>query len=483
MNTPIRRLAVLAAALFSLLLVSSTWIQALGADGLRERPGNRRTLLDSYNRERGQILMDGNPIARSVPADTELKWKRVYAQPELYSHITGFQSFIYGAGGGIEGASDAYLSGRANDLFYERLTDQLTGKTPTGASVELTLNPHAQKAAEQALGNQRGAVVALDPRSGAILAMVSHPNYNPSRLASQTEGVATRAWKQYNSDPTQPLQNRAISRLYPPGSTYKVVVAAAAIDSGKYTKDSTIPGPAKLKLPLTTTTLPNSHPGACSPTGKVSLLVALEESCNTAFGWLGMRLGEDQMRAAAEKFGFNQQIDVPMTAAASVFPATIDQPGLALAGIGQGNVQSTPLQMAMVSAAVANDGEVMKPFLVEAVRAADLTEIERTMPSVLSRAMKSSTAEQLNTMMQAVVTTGTGTPAQIPGVQVAGKTGTAEHGKGAAPHAWFTGFAPANDPKVAVAVVVEDGGSAGTEAYGGKVAGPIAKAVMEAVLR
>ncbi|WP_068403211.1 peptidoglycan D,D-transpeptidase FtsI family protein [Kribbia dieselivorans] len=483
MNTPIRRLSWLAAMLFALLLIASTWIQSFGAPGLNERPGNRRTLLASYNVERGQILLDGNPIARSVPNNSEVKYQRVYSQPQLYSHLTGYQSFIYGTGGGIESAMDATLSGRDDNLFYRRFTDQIMGRTPTGASVELTINAAVQKAADEALGNQRGAVVALDPTSGAILAMVSHPNYNPSQLASQADGVSTKAWKDLNADSTQPLQNRAISRLYPPGSAYKVVTAAAALDSGKWTKDSTLPGPAQLKLPLSTSTMANSNRQACGPDDKVTFLVALQNSCNTAFGWLGMQLGADTMRSTSEKFGFNQQLDVPMTSAASVFPAEIDQPGLALGGIGQGNVQSTPLQMAMVAAAVANKGEVMKPFMVEAVRAADLSELSRTKPEVLSRAMKESTATQLNEMMQAVVTNGTGTRAAIPGVQVAGKTGTAEHGKGQAPHAWFIGFAPANDPKVAVAVVVEDGGRAGTDAYGGAVAGPISKAVMEAALR
>lgn len=483
MNAPIRRISTLVALLFAALLLSSTWIQFVQAKELQERPDNRRTLLANYARERGQILVGGNPIARSVPSDDELKWLRTYPGKDLYSHITGYYSFTYGAGGGIEGAEDALLSGSSDKLFYRRVTDILTGKEQSGASLELTINAKAQAAADKALGDQRGAVVALDPKTGAILAMVSHPAYDPSVLSSHDTAKVQAAWKELNADKSRPMVNRAIAgNLYPPGSTFKIVTAAAALESGKFTEESSIPGPATLDLPLTTTNLPNDFPGACGPNNRVTLTRALEISCNTAFGWLGMELGADEFRSQAAKFGIGDRISVPMTVTPSSVPAELNAPQLAQSAIGQYDVRMTPLQVAMISAGVANNGIVMKPYLVGKVTSSDLETIDEASPEQMSQAVSADTAGALTRMMQKVVESGTGTAAQISGVSVAGKTGTAQQGPGQPPHAWFTGFAPADDAKVAVAVVVEDGGTAGNEAAGGRVAAPIAKAVMEAVL-
>jgi penicillin-binding protein A len=274
MNAPIRRLSMVVAALFCALLVSTTWIQFVQAKQLHDRPDNRRTLLASYSRERGAILVDGEPVAKSVPTKDELKFVRTYPQGKLYSQVTGYYSFTYGAGGGIEGAEDPLLSGSSDKLFYRRVVDMLTGKVQSGASLELTINPAAQKAADEALGNQRGAVVALDPRTGAILAMVSHPQYNPAKLASHDLKSVQAAWKALNNDPARPAVNRTIAGdLYPPGSTFKLVTAAAALSSGKYTEDSVVPGPASLDLPLTTTDLPNDDGLPCGPGGQSTLTV------------------------------------------------------------------------------------------------------------------------------------------------------------------------------------------------------------------
>lgn len=484
MNQPIRRLSMLVALMFALLLGSSTWIQVLGSQDINDRPGNRRTQLESYARERGQILLGGQPIASSTPTEDDLQWQRHYSSPNLYSHVTGWNSFTYGPGGGIESAADGLLSGRDDKLFYDRLTGTIAGRTPKGASLELTINPRVQKAADQALGDQRGAVVALDPRSGAILAMVSHPDYDPNPLVSHNTATERKAWESLNADPTRPLVNRAISgNLYPPGSVFKVVTAAAAIEDGQWDQDSSIPGPAVLDLPQTEVGLPNSHPGACGPNDMVTLAVALQDSCNTAFGWLGMELGGDKVREQAGKFGFGDDLEIPMNVTPSTVPDELSPPQEAQVGIGQYDVRVTPLQVAMVSAAVANDGVVMKPHLVQSVLGSDLSTISETKPEQLSRAMARDTSNQLTDMMQLVVERGTGTQAAVPGVSVAGKTGTAEHESGQAPHAWFTGFAPADNPQVAVAVVVEDGGRAGNEAYGGSVAGPISAAVMKAALQ
>ncbi len=483
MNQPIRRLSMLVAMMFVLLLASSTWIQVLDADDINELPGNRRTQLESYARERGQILVDGQPVASSTPTEDDLQWQRMYQQPRLYSHITGWYSFTYGPGGGIEAASDGLLSGRDDQLFYDRITGAIAGREPTGASLELTIDPKVQKAADEALGDDRGAVVALDPRTGEILAMVSHPQYDPNPLASHDASVEKDAWERLHEAEGDPLVNRSISgNLYPPGSVFKIVTAAAAIESGDWDEDSQIPGPASLDLPQTDANLPNSHPGACGPNDEVSLAVALQDSCNTAFGWLGMELGDKKIREQAQDFGFGEDLQVPMEVTPSTVPSGISEAQEAQVGIGQYDVRVTPLQVAMTSAAVANDGVVMKPHLIESVLGSDLSTMRETKPEKLSTAMSEDTSSQLTDMMELVVEKGTGTPAAISGTSVAGKTGTAEQGEGEPPHAWFTGFAPADNPKVAVAVVVEDGGKAGNEAYGGAVAGPISKAVMEAAL-
>jgi penicillin-binding protein A len=484
MNTPIRRLAAIVLLLFGSLLLSSTYIQFVQGASLRDRPDNRRTLLENYSRQRGPIVVAGSTIAKSVPTDDQLKFRRTYANPELYSHLTGYYSFVYGAGSGIERSTNPLLSGSSDQLFYRRLVDLVTGRDVRGASVELTINPKAQQAADQALGDQRGAVVALDPRTGAILAMVSHPTYDPNDLAGHDLGQVSENYRKLLASDRDPLVNRALAgKLYPPGSTFKIVTAAAALSSGKYDAESQLFGGARLDLPQTTVDLPNDFAGSCGPGDKVSLAVALKISCNTAFGSLGLALGGDALRQQAEKFGFGDQLAVPMAVTPSQVPEGMNPPQSAQAAIGQYDVRVTPLQMAMVSAGIANGGVVMSPYSVKTVRGPDLDVLERGRPQDLSRAVSRDDAKTLTEMMKGVVEGGTGTRAQIPGIAVAGKTGTAQQGEGQPPHAWFTAFAPADDPTIAVAVVVEDGGTAGNEAAGGRVAAPVAKAVMEAVLR
>ncbi|MBE3074673.1 MAG: penicillin-binding protein 2, partial [Actinobacteria bacterium] len=413
-----------------------------------------------------------------------LKYIRTYPSGKLYSQVTGYYSFTYGAGGGLEGAEDALLSGQSDKLFYRRVVDMVTGKVPSGASLELTINAKAQRAADRALGNQRGAVVALDPSTGAILAMVSHPQYDPTTLSSHNLDAVAASWKALNADPGRPAVNRAIAGdLYPPGSTFKLITAAAALSSGKFTEESRIPGPATLDLPLSTVNLPTDDHQPCGPGNKTSLTHALEISCNTAFGWLGLELGGDKLRAQAAKFGFGDALRVPMRVTPSIVPGQLNAPQTAQAAIGQYDVRVTPLQMAMVSAAIANKGIVMHPYLVKDTRNSNLDIIDQTRPDQLSQAITPDVAAALTRMMVNVVQSGTGTPAKIRGIQVAGKTGTAQHSRGGAPHAWFTAFAPASDPKIAVAVVVEDGGNAGSEAFGGKVAAPIARQVIKAALK
>jgi peptidoglycan glycosyltransferase len=481
-NAPVRRLSLLVGALFAALLVSTTLIQYVFAADLNARPDNRRTLLATYARERGEILVGQTPVAKSVPTDDEFKYLRVYDKGPLYAHVTGFYSF-YGAVGGLEQAEDALLSGASDKLFYRRVSDLFTGRRPQGATIETTLDAAVQKAASDGLGDRPGAAVAIDPTTGAILAMVSHPTFDPNLVAGHNLATVDKNYQALTKDPSRPLVNRAIGGdLYPPGSAFKVVTAAAALSSGSFTPESELPGGAELDLPLTDTPLPNHDNQPCSPSGTVTLKQALVVSCNPAFGEVGLKIGADALREQAAKFGFGDTLNIPMRVTPSSVPAELNAPQLAQSAIGQYDVRVTPLQMAMVAAGVANKGVVMKPYLVQSVIGSDLSVIETAEPTELSQAVTPEVAAQLTDMMVATVEKGTGTRAQIDGVKVAGKTGTAEHGAGRKAHAWFIAFAPAENPSIAVAVIVEDAAAAGSETGGGAVAAPIARSMIEARL-
>ncbi|ANS79234.1 Cell division protein FtsI [Serinicoccus hydrothermalis] len=481
MNTPIRRLALVVFAMFTALLVSTTWIQFVQAEDLRETPGNRRTLIDNYSRDRGAILVDGTPIASSQPTDDELEWLRQYDQAQRYAHVTGYYSFTYGAGLGLERAEDAVLAGTDDSLFYQRLADVVTGTPVSGASLELTIDPEVQAAATEALGDRRGAAVALNPQTGEILAMVSKPSFDPNALSSHQLAAVDEAYAALTDDPAEPLVNRAIGGdLYPPGSTFKLVLAAAALESGEYTPDTELEGGLTYTLPGTETELPNFGGAACDPEGRPTLAESVQVSCNTSFAWLAGELGADAVREQAEAFGFGQPLEVPMSVTPSIYPDELDDAQLALTGIGQFEVRETPLQVAMISAAIANGGVTMTPYLVEEVRGSDLEVIERAEPRTRSRAVSQESAEQLTEMMTSVVERGSGQAAALPDVEVAGKTGTAEFGENGAAHAWFTGFAPADDPQIAVAVIVESATDNWVGETGGQVAAPVARAMLEA---
>jgi penicillin-binding protein A len=479
-NAPLRRLAVVVAGLFLVLMGAGTWVQALDAGHLRADKRNARTLYAELGRERGPILVGKQAVASSAAVDDKYRYQRSYAGGTLWAAATGYYSVLYGATG-LERSADAWLSGSSDRLFYHRLSDLVTGHEPAGAVVETTLDAAMQQAAAKGLGNQRGAVVALDPKTGDVLALYSSPSYDPDALAGHDTAKVQASYQQLLAAPGKPLVDKATSSRYPPGSTFKLVDTAAALESGKYTPDSSLPAPATLDLPQTTRGLSNDDHQPCGPGDQVSLADALRISCNTAFASLGLALGQDAIRSQAEKFGFDQALDIPLPVTASVFPDSLNPPQLAQSSIGQYDVQATPMQVAMVAAAIANKGVVMKPNLVRTVRGDDLGVVDSPRPAEIGRAVSGQTAAAMTTMMEGVVQSGTGTPARIAGVAVAGKTGTAQH-DGGAPHAWFTAFAPADDPEVAVAVFVEDGGTAGSEASGGRVAAPIAKAVIQAAL-
>lgn len=482
MNTPLRRLTSVVILMFLALMLGSTWVQFVTAPDLNADERNVRTLYREFGTPRGPIVVGGEAVAASVPVDDVFGYQRVYTDGPLYAHVTGYYSIVYGRSE-LESAMNTELNGSADSLFLRRLQDLVTGRQPQGAVVETTVVPAIQQAAWDALGDQRGAVVALDPRTGAILALVSKPSYDPAVLASHTQAEVTAAWEALTSDQGEPLTNRALrGDLYPPGSVFKIVTAAAALENG-LDPATEIPAPVELDLPLTDTTLPNFGGAACSPTGTQTLADALRISCNTAFGQLGLDLGAEVLREQARAFGFSEELSVPMRVTESSFPADPDAPQTALSAIGQYEVRVTPLQVAMISAAVANDGVLLYPYSVAAVRSADLEVVDRTEPEEMGRAVSAGTADLLTEMMVGVVESGSGRAAQIPGVRVAGKTGTAQTGNERDAHAWFTAFAPADDPRVAVAVVVENGGSLGSEATGGAVAAPIARAVIQAALQ
>lgn len=485
MNKPLRRVAVAVLLLFGLLLLNVNVLQVVRADDLRNDERNSRVLLRTYAQERGSIaVVDGSErtvLARSVETDGPLKYLRRYPGGSTFAHVTGFYSLVYGRTA-IEREADEVLSGEDSRLFVERLSDVVTGRAPAGGSVVLTIDAAAQRAAADAMAGKRGAVVALDPRTGAILAMVSTPSYEPERLSSHDPAEIRAYYEELTSRDDDPLLNRAISQTYPPGSTFKVITAAAAL-AGDTTPETLIDSPRELDLPQTQQNLRNFGGSSC--TGPRSTLAdALRISCNTAFGALGLSLGEQALREQAEAFGIgDSSLEIPVGVAPSVFPSELSPPSLAQTAIGQFDLRVTPLQMAMVAAGVANDGVVMTPYLVREVQAPDLARLDLAKPEQYRRATSPEVADELTTMMRLVVERGSAVRAQIPDVSVAGKTGTAQNAPGRPPHAWFIGFAPTDDPAVAIAVVVENGGDLGSEATGGAVAAPIARDVMRAVLR
>lgn len=481
MNTPLRRLATVVMAMFLVLIGSATWVQYFQADRLNNDSRNVRGLYREYGNARGPIVVGGNAIAFSTPVDDPYGYQRQYTDGSTYSAVTGFYSIVNGKSE-LENAANAELTGRGDQLFFTRIRDLITGRKPEGAAVETTINAAAQAAAVAGLGDQQGAVVAIEPSTGKILALVSTPGFDPNTLATHDTVAASAAYQALDAAPGNPMRSNAIKERYAPGSTFKLVTAAAALESGQYTPESTLPAPHELDLPETTSTIGNFGGGGCGA-DPITLADALRISCNTAFAQLGLNVGADALQAQAEKFGFNDPGQtIPMLVVESVFPDDLNAPETAQSAIGQRDVQATPMQMAMVSAAIANGGRLMTPYVVDAVRSADLTTVTTTKPTLYSTAVSPATAAALTQMMVGVVQSGSGTSAQIPGVQVAGKTGTAQTTADQPPHAWFTAFAPADNPRVAVAVLVEHGGSIGNEATGGRVAAPIAKAVMEAVL-
>jgi peptidoglycan glycosyltransferase len=484
MNRQIRRVAVVVLVAFMALLAAPLYWQVLAADRLANDPRNTRVLIKEYSIERGPIVLANNfEVARSDRSRQRgdpLEFVRRYPQGERYGMVTGFYSLVFGRTL-AEQEFNSFLLGRAPEQFAQNVTDLLTARETPGGTLVLTLDRATQEAAEQALGDRKGAVAALDPRTGAVLAMTTFPRYDPNELSSHNPEAIRRNWDRLVNDEDGPLLNRAAGALYPPGSTFKVVTAAAALENG-VSMNQELPSPPVYDVPQTSADIRNFGGATCGD-GSLTLTEALEISCNTTFAALGVELGSEKLAAEAEKFGFNEPSPYQLPAATSVIPPEQDVPATAQSAIGQRDVRVSPLQMATVAATIANGGQRMGPFVARQVVSDRGSVVKRFEGEDFGQVIPERVAGDLRDMMLQVVESGTGTAAQIGGLEVAGKTGTAQHARGKDPHAWFIGFTGSGDRQIAVAVVVEEGGDVGSEITGGRNAAPIAKAVMETYVR
>jgi len=456
-NAPLRRVAIAVFVLFGLLFGQLNYVQFFQGDELRRDPSNSRVQLQEYERKRGSIVVEGEAIANSTETDGRLKFLRGYPARGLYAHVSGYKSPRFGESA-IELSEDPVLSGDDDRLFVRRWTEIIKGKQADGGNVVLTLDKQVQTAAFNQLEGRKGAIVALDPKTGGVLAMVSAPTFDPNPLAAHDGDTQKAAWDQLNADKDKPLNNRALRETYPPGSTFKVIVSAAALKDGA-TSETSVDSPLSYTPPQTTKAIRNFNGGDCGGE-QVSLRKALTVSCNTSYAKLGVELGADKVRDMAKDFGFEDDgLAIPLKAAPSRVGDIPDPPSLAQSSIGQRDVRMTPLQGAMIAAAVANNGSLMKPYVVKEVQAPDRNPLEVTSPKELSQPLNSAQASELQKMMISVVENGTGKRARVDGVEVGGKTGTAEDGDARQDHSWFIGFAMADgEPVGAVAVVLENAG-------------------------
>jgi peptidoglycan glycosyltransferase len=477
----LKRVSLVVATMFLALFISASIIQAVDSEALADDPRNVRSLYEGYKTLRGPILVDGKPIASSIESDDAYRYLRVYDN-SMYSAVTGYFSVFRGATG-VEAALNSYLSGQSSSQFFEKFNAVLSGNPVSGAAVELTIDPLMQQAAWDALGNLQGSIIALDPTTGNILAMVSKSGFDANELAGHDNQVVSDNYTRLEADPNKPLINKTISGdLYHPGSVFKLVVAAAALESGLYTSDSALQNPVSIQLPNSTAEVFNANDRACGAGGEtVTLLDAMSLSCNIPFVEIGLALGQDRIRAQAELFGFGKELRVPMVVTPSIFPADMDDAQLGLSSFGQYDVRVTPLQMALISSAIANGGIIMKPNLIESVISPNLSVIDAPKPGVLSQPITAATAESLKQMMIVSVRSGVASNGAVTDIEVAGKTGTAENGEGARPTLWFTGFAPSVNPTVALAVVIEYGGGRDSGSSGNVTAAPVARDFFRAV--
>ncbi|WP_416564229.1 peptidoglycan D,D-transpeptidase FtsI family protein [Nocardia testacea] len=486
MNTPLRRVAMAVMVMIVALLLNATYVQVIKADDYRADPRNSRVLLDEYSRQRGQISAGGTVLASSVSTDDRYKYLRVYpTDPQAFAPVTGFYSMQYGSTG-LERAEDPVLNGSDGQLFGSRLVDLVSGRDPRGGNVVTTIDPVMQQVAYDELTSKgyTGSVVAIEPSTGKILTMVSTPSYDPNLLTGHDGAQGTQAWEDLSADENQPMLNRAISQTYPPGSTFKVVVTAAALSNGKANPQSQFTAAPNITLPGTSTTLENYNGSTCGSGATATLYEAFRRSCNTAFVELGVDVGAAALEDEAAAFGIGPHRGIPMPVAESTVGSIPDNAALAQSSIGQRDVALTPLDNAVIAATVANGGVRMEPYLVDQLQNPDLSELSTTEPVSVGQAVSAEVASTLTDLMVASEenTAGSGGTSY----RIASKTGTAEHGadpRNTPPHAWYIAFAPAENPKIAIAVIVEDGGDRALAATGGSVAAPVARAVLDAGLR
>ncbi len=484
MTKQIRVLGIGLMACFLVLFVQLNRLTVFQAATLNDNPNNTRDILRDFSQPRGSVTTaDGVVIARSVPSGDRFEYQREFPEGELFAHITGFYSFTLGSSG-VEKTYNDELAGRSLDLSFQELGDLFVDKDRVG-DLTLTVRADLQRIAAEQLGEREGSVVALDPRTGEILALVSFPRYDPNLLADHDTEAATAVQTLLDADENKPRLARAYQERYFPGSTFKVVTATAGISKGDVSADAPrYPSTSSYTAPGTTRPLRNFGGDTCGG----SLLTILRQSCNTAFAQMGVETGPEAMVRTAEAYGFNQDVPIDLTRPArSSFPTDFERnlPALAQSAIGQNEVAATPLQMAMVAGAVANAGEVMVPHVLKDVRDPDGNVVDTYEPEVWTRAMEEPTATLMREAMRGVVDSGTATRLDVPGFDVAGKTGTAQLGTDPPrSHAWIIGFAgpEGQEPSIAVAVLIE-GQPGASEQTGGRVAAPIAQAVLAAYLQ
>lgn len=484
MNAQIRRLFLVILAMFALLVLALTNNQFLRAHSLTTDARNTRAIYQAAETARGPIIVGGEAVATSTKIDDTRRYQRSYPQGPLYAPVTGYFSVSFSSATGLESAADSTLDGQTDALAIQRIRNLVTGQPRQGGGLVLTINPQMQRVAAEQLGNRRGAVVALDARTGAILALYSSPSFDPNTLAGSDVSEAAQTHEKLVSDPSKPLSNRAIAGdLYAPGSTFKILTTVALLEKGVAAPDTRMPSPVETPLPGSSSVVSNIESNECGD-GEPTLTEAFARSCNTTFVLASTHLTHTDLAEVAARFGFGQEMTVPLRVTPSVFPSSTDSAQLALSSIGQFSVRATPMQMATVAQVIANGGEMMEPYLINEVVDHDLQVRSTTAPTSRGKILEPKTAQALTTMMRAVVDEPYGTAGELAleGVPVAAKTGTAEVGDDSErANAWVVGFAPADDPKIAFAVVIE-GDDQTPVPHGGTTAAPVARALVEAGL-
>lgn len=474
MNPQIRRLFNIVLVLFAALGVAVTSLQFFQAPTLVADPRNARRYLEAVERDRGPIIIAGSPVAFSErPADST-RYDRIYTSGPLYAAITGYFSAVNLSATGMEAAANSILEGDSHNLLWQRLRELFAGKPRQGGGVVLTIDPTLQETAANLLGDTPGAVVVMDAKTGAIRALYSSPTFDPNPLASSDPTVANEAAEALEADPGRPLDNRAIAgNRFAPGSVFKIITAVAMLENG-LTPETNVEAPVTTTLPGTETQLSNVGGSECGD-GHPTLTEAFARSCNTAFVIASEALAENALEETAQRFGFGETFNIPLPVTPSYFPEDTDAAQLAMSSIGQFEVQTTPMQMAMVTQAIANGGVMMQPYLIESIVDADNQVRSTTSPRELLTPVDPEVAADVTTMMVAAVAEsyGSAQASALEGISVAAKTGTAEVGDGSRTNAWTVAFAPADDPQLVAVVLVEN-----TDAYptpsGGTDAAPLA---------